>query len=216
MFGIIGVVVLFILVLIGNLIIFEKNASAISSGEAIETTDEVHPALLVIDIQEATTGEVSLVQHYIDKSEILINRINDLAKKFQRQKLPVLYIRSVITNPLINLLNSSYKKGSLGAQFDKRLNLVSPTKIVKSRNDAFYNTTLDEVLKNNQINQLYIVGLDAAHCINTTIEAAQNRNYKIKLIREAVLSESVEMKDSMFVNFEKRGVEIINLDNLEL
>ena len=214
LFSIVGTIVLIILVLVGNLIIFEKNASVISKGEPIEMIGEVHPALLVIDIQEATTGEISLVQHYIDESEVLINQVNQLTEAFIKQNIPIIYIRSEITNPLINLLNSSYAKGSLGAKFDKRLKIVSPTEIVKSRNDAFYNTTLDEVLVKNKINELYIVGLDAAHCINITIEAAKNRNYKIKIIKDAVLSESVAMKDSMFVEFEKRGVELVNMDNL--
>lgn len=214
--SILAAVVVFIVVLIINLIIFEKKASIVSTGEPIVQVNETHPALLVVDIQEATTGQASLNQHYINESERLIQNINEIATIFKRQHLPVIYIRSEITNPLVNLLNSSFAKGSVGAELDQRLQLVSSSIIVKSRNDAFINTTLDDILEKNRVNTLYIVGLDAANCINLTTQAAQNRNYNIRLISEAILSESEEMKDSMFVEFRERNVEVLNLNQLDL
>lgn len=214
-FGMIGAVVLFVLILVGNLIVFEQNAKIVSKGEPIKNYTKTNPALLVIDIQEATTGEVSMIPFYKSESERLIENINILANTFSKQNLPVIYIRSEISNPLINLLNSSYAKGSLGANLDNRLKIVSGFEIVKSRNDAFFKTALDSVLVKNQINQLYLVGLDAAHCIKVTVEAAQNRNYKIGLIKEALLSESVEMRDSMFVEFAQQGIEISTINNFK-
>jgi nicotinamidase/pyrazinamidase len=213
-FRMLGAIVLFIAVLIGNLLLFEQRASVVSEGEPIAASDEVHPALLVIDVQEATTGKSSLNQYYMAESEDLIPTINGLAESFHLHNLPVIYIRSEIRNHLINLLNSSYAAGSLGARFDKRLNLVSDMEVVKSRNDAFFKTSLDELLRKHQINQLYIAGLDAAHCINTTVAAAQNRNYDVALIRDAILSESEQMKDSMMTVFQARGVQLIRMDSL--
>jgi nicotinamidase/pyrazinamidase len=213
--SIVGLIVLLILILIINLVIFEKKASLVSKGIPIETYNKINPALLVIDIQEATTGSMSNIQHYKNESSRFIEQANTVAELFSRNQLPVIYIRSEISNVLINLLNSSFARGGIGVRFDSRLNLVSSNEIIKSRNDAFYNTDLDEVLNKNEINELYIVGLDAAHCINITVEAAQNRNYKIKLVREAILSESLEMKDSMLVEFENRGVEVVNMDKLK-
>ena len=213
-FRILGTIVLIIVVLIGNLLLFEKRASVVSEGEPIATFDVVRPALLVIDVQEATTGKSSLNKYYIANSEDLIRTINGLTESFHLHNLPVIYIRSEIRNPLINLLNSSYAAGSPGARFDKRLNLVSDMKVVKSRNDAFFKTSLDEVLRQHQVNKLYIVGLDAAHCINTTVAAAQNRNYDVALIRDAILSESEQMKDSMMTVFQARDAKLVSMDSL--
>lgn len=213
-FRIVGAFVLFIVVLFGNLLLFEKKASVVSEGEPIAASGEKHPALLVVDVQEATTGKTSLNRYYIAKSEDLIHTINGLTESFHLHNLPVIYIRSEITNPLINLLNSSYAAGSPGARFDKRLNVVSEMEVVKSRNDAFFKTSLDEVLRQHQVNKLYIVGLDAAHCINTTVAAAQNRNYDVTLIREAILSESEQMKDSMMTVFHARGAKLVSMDSL--
>lgn len=212
---IIGIIVLFILITIGNLMIFEKTSSAVSKGQPIDNFNEKNYALLVIDIQEATTGVVSENSFYTRNSDDLIKNINQITESFLHQNIPVIYIRSEITNPLINLLNNSYAKGSLGAKFDKRLNIGFGIEVVKSWNDAFLNSNLDNILSINKINELYIVGLDAAQCINITVEAAQNRNYRINLIEEAILSESAKMKDSMILSYMNRGVKVLKIDSLK-
>jgi len=209
-----GVIILFVIILIVNLIVFEKNASVISKGQPIENYNEPNCALLVIDIQEATTGEISTNSFYTSNSDALINKINRVSDYCENQNIPIIFIRSAITNPLINLLNDSYAEGSPGAKFDKRLKLNSNLEIVKSKNDAFIDTKLDNILSNNKINELYIVGLDAAYCINSTVEAAQNRNYRVNLLDDAILSESVKTKDSMIVSFKNRGVNVLKFDRL--
>jgi nicotinamidase-related amidase len=60
------------------------------------------------------------------------------------------------------------------------------------------------------------VGLDAAECVNATIEAAQNRHYIVNLIDEAVLSKTKERKDSMLAVFRDRGVKIVHMDNFDM
>ena len=214
--SIIGVVILFIIVLFVNFKIFEKNFSSVSPGQPIENYSERKAALLVVDIQEGTTGDVSKSPFYQEHSDRLIEKINRVSDIFENSNSLILYIRSEISNPLINLLDNSYAKGSLGAEFDKRLKLDSGLKVVKTGNDSFLNTTLDEILISNRINDLYIVGLDAAYCISITSEAAQNRNYHINLIQEAILSESEAMKDSMMINFRNRGIEILSIDDVNI
>lgn len=214
--GIIGTIILFVAIVIVNLIIVDKNESIISKGKPIENYSEPHYALLVIDIQEATTGDVSMYPFFKKNSDDLIKDINQIAESFKIQNIPVVYVRSEITNPLVNLINNSYAKGHPGAKYDKRLKTVSDLEVVKKYKDSFRNTDLDSILTSNKVNELYIVGLDAAECVNATVEAAQNRNYRVNLIEEAILSKSKEMKDSMIVNFKDRGVRIINIDSLNI
>lgn len=215
-FGIIGTIILFVVIVIVNLIIVQKNESIVSKGKPIKKYIEHNYALLVIDIQEATTGEFSMYPFFKTNSDNLIKNINQIVESFNSQNNPVIYVRSEITNPLTNLINSSYAKGSLGAKNDKRLKIVSGLEVVKSGKDSFRNTNLDSILTNNKVNELYIVGLDAAECVSATVEAAQNRNYKVNLVAEAILSKSKEMKDSMIVNFKYRGARVINIDSLNI
>ena len=213
--GFTGVTLLFVLTVIINLIIFEKNGSVVSKGQPIANYGENNRALLIVDIQEATTGESSLYPFFKAHSAGLINNINQLSESFTRQNNRVIYVRSEITNPLINLINNSYAKGSRGAMYDKRLKIVSGLEVVKSGEDSFRHTNLDSILTGNKINELYIVGLDAAECINATVEAAQHRNYSVNLVQEALLSKSQAQKDSMIRCFKERGVKVVSIEAFE-
>ena len=215
-FGIIGTIILFILVTIVSIIIVFKNAPIISKGQPIENYREHNSALLVVDIQEIITGEVSIYPCFKENSENLIRNINQVIESFNKLNYPVIYIRSEITNPFVNLINSTYAKGSLGVKYDKRLKIVSNLEVVKKGEDSFRNSNLDNILIGNKINELYIIGLDAAECVNATIEAAQNRRYKVNIIEEAVMSKSKKKMDSMMVSFRDRGVRVIQIDSLTI
>jgi nicotinamidase/pyrazinamidase len=215
-FGFFGAIVLFIFILIINLIITNKVQSIVTKGQPIENHIDNQSALLVIDIQEATTGDLSMYPFFEKNSEELINQINLITERFDKQNIPVIYVRSELTNPLINLINNSYAKGSPGAKFDKRMKIVSDLEVRKKGEDSFRNTNLDSILTGKRVNELFIVGLDAADCVNATVKAAQNRNYKVNLIEEAIISKSAEMKDSMMVDFIKRGVNILHINTLNV
>lgn len=215
-FGIIGIIILFILIVVVNFVLFVKNESTISKGQPIQNYGINNCALLVVDIQEVITGDLSIYPSLQEKSEILIRNINQAIDSFEVHKYPVVYIRSEINNPFINLINSSYAKGSTGVQYDKRLKIVSDIEVVKTGKDSFRKTNLDDILKANKVNELYIVGLDAAECVNATVEASQNRKYEVNIIKGAVISKSLSKTDSMMVCFHNKGVKIINLDSLNL
>jgi nicotinamidase/pyrazinamidase len=215
-YGIIGTIVLLILIVVVNLILLFKNESAISNGHPIQNYGKRNCALIVIDIQEVITGDLSIYPSLQEKSEILIQKINQAIDSFEVYNYPVIYIRSEIKNPFINLINSSYAKGSLGVQYDKRLRIISNIEVVKSGKDSFRKTILDDILTKNKVNELYIVGLDAAECVNATVEASLNRKYKVNIIKEAVISKSISKTDSMMICFRERGARIINLDSLNL
>jgi nicotinamidase/pyrazinamidase len=213
-FGVIGIFILCIAILFLNLVIAGQIQSVISKGQPITDYPEPRAALLVIDVQEATTGEVSMYPYFKEHAEIFIRNINQIVDSFKMLNLPVVYVRSEITNPLINVLNSAYAKGSQGARNDKRLNVVSSLEVIKKGKDSFRKTRLDSILIQNKVNELYITGLDAAECVNATVEAAQNRKYKVTLIEEAVISKSKALTDSMIHCFQNRGVRVIQIDKL--
>jgi len=215
-FGIIGTIILFILIVVMNLVLFVKNESIVSKGQPIQNYGKKNCALIVVDIQEVITGGLSIYPSLQEKSEILIQKINQAIDSFEVHNYPVVYIRSEINNPFINLINSSYAKGSPGVQYDKRLKIVSNIEVVKTGKDSFRETNLDDILTKNKVNELYIVGLDAAECVNATVEASLNRKYKVSIIKEAVISKSRSKTDSMIVCFREKGARIVNLDRLNL
>ncbi len=209
-----GSLVLIILILTAIVIIFNSYAGIVSKGTPIQAYKESRSALLIIDIQEATTGEYSEYPYYRENSYSLIEITNIVAENFRNHKQPVILVRSVISNPLINLINDTYAKGQPGVNFDRRLSISSNYELEKNVSDAFRNTTLDSILIKNQVNHLYIAGLDAAECINATAAAAKNRNYLISIIEDAVISRSEKLTDSMMISFRNRGIEIVKSDRI--
>ena len=57
---------------------------------------------------------------------------------------------------------------------------------------------------------LKLVGLDAAHCVTSTVQAALNRAYEISVVESAVICKTeIEKKDALD-EFRKLGVDIIS------
>jgi nicotinamidase-related amidase len=100
--------------------------------------------------------------------------------------------------------------GSEGAALDRRLKVVSDFNIPKQKQDAFSNSILDSILIANQVNKLYITGLDAGFCVNSTIEAALNRGYELTVISDAVISETDSLKVQVFKRLKTKGVTFLN------
>ena len=207
--SIVSILVLFVLVLVINYMFFQNTAVQISKGKPITQKDTVKQALLVIDIQEGTTGNYSNNDYYIMKSQEIINTINLLADSAIKNNIPVIYIKNEITNFLINILNDTYAPGSPGSKLDARLNVVSDIILNKDKADAFSNSALDSFLIKNEINKLVFTGLDLAHCVNSTIVAAENRKYNICLISDAVLAKSDSLKKAKLDEFKLRGIKVI-------
>ena len=193
-----------------NLKVFEKSTSRVTKGMPIENHHDAHAALLIIDIQEYTTGEVSVAEVLKKASDDLIRKVNKIAERSAEQGITVIYIRNVISNPIINLMNNSMAAGSMGARLDRRLNIVSDHVISKEKQDAFSNPRLDSILISNEISRLYVVGLDAAYCVNRTIEGAMNRGYDISVISDAIISDPDSVKYQMLDVFANRGVKLLS------
>lgn len=195
-------------ILVVNLLIFGKITSVVSEGERIEIKGTGNTALLVIDIQEGTTGSLSIDQCYIDRSEELISELNRLIEEAQANEWAIIYIGSEVVNPLINVLNNILARGSEGVEFDNRLAVQSDHIVIKRRNDAFHEEALNELLTELEIEEVILVGLDAAHCVYHTMQGALNRGYEVSVIEEALISESEEMKQNILETYRELGVEI--------
>lgn len=215
-FGVIGTIILFILITIVSIISVFKNAPVVSKGQPIAHYSGHNSALLIVDIQEVITGSYSIFPSLHENSEKLISRINQVVDSFKVHNYPVIYVRSEIANPFINLIDNTYAKGSLKVKYDNRLKVISNLEVVKTGEDSFRKTNLDDLLNKNKVNELYIVGLDAAECVNTTVQAAQNRQYEVNIIREALISKSERKTDSMMLKFTEMGVKVISIDSLNI
>lgn len=202
----------FVVILIVNLLIFNIIAGKVSEGEPIENRDPEKVALLVIDIQEGTTGSVSATEGYIDQAEALIARVNRLVAMAEEEGWNIIWIRSEVANPLINILNSTLARGSLGAELDRRLDSSSGQVVVKRRNDSFVNTPLDSILEEQDIGSLVVAGLDAESCVLAALQAAANRGYALRVYQETVIAREETLMPALLEAYKGLGVDIRSLE----
>lgn len=193
------------------------DASRISKGDPIPLYGIAYSAVLVIDIQEGTTGKVSDTEYYIQKSTELIDNVNTVIMFADSLQIPVVYIRQEITNWLLNFAsNNVLAEGSPGSGIDSRVKIASNNFFPKQKMDAFSNQNLSKFFLSRQITNLFVVGLDAAYCLNRTVFAAQNRGYVVYIVEDAVISETESLKDEMMQEFKSTGMNVISLDEFKV
>lgn len=207
-------VLIVILIIVYGLITYNQ-FSTVSQGETIPEYSISKSAVLVIDIQEGTTGTHSIVTLYKEQADTLIETVNTIIHKADKLNIPVIYIYHESTNFLQNLLSGgTMKKGSPSTNIDSRIHIISDVLLSKHKMDAFSNSELDTYLQDNQIDHFYITGLDAVFCVDRTVRAALNRNYKITYITDAVICHSNEKKKHLLDKYENMNIELTTSDQV--
>ena len=64
----------------------------------------------------------------------------------------------------------------------------------------------------NQIDELYLTGLDAEHCVYHTAKGALNRGYAVKIITDAVLILHEKKLTDILRKYQKKGVVLTTSD----
>jgi len=145
-------------------------------------------ALLVIDAQEDFIGEQRNKKkfNYEDVDE-LVKNINDKITIYKKNKDEVIYIANVLPN------NFFYNKffpygitGSKGAKFDKRIKIVSENYFEKQVGNAFKNNNLVKFIKENQISEVELVGVDGTYCVFKTAKGAISIGLKVTILSDGV------------------------------
>jgi nicotinamidase-related amidase len=113
--------------------------------------------------------------------------------KAQAEDALIIYIRHEFDNlrtKLVSylLLGGIGVKGNPDTQLDSRVPLLSEHIYGKGAHDSFSNLELDAFLRRNQVDELTLVGLDGAACVQRTAHGALNRGYRVNLIKNCILT----------------------------
>ena len=164
-----------------------------TQGARIVEYQNPQKALLVIDVQEDTTGTTALsLSPYKGKAEY-IARLNNAIEAANSKNILIVYVKQEFDGLWGKTLSwavfcGSNIKGNPGTKVDKRIAMLSNYKFSKSQGDSFANPKLNEFLTGQRVNELYLVGLDPEFCIYATARGALNRGYKVNVITDAILS----------------------------
>lgn len=170
----------------------------------IEAIDPSQAALLVIDMQNAfchSEGTLGISGVDVAPAQATIEPVRRLARAFNDAHRPVIWTRQVHLDPdaararKVLASHTSKRKqvsalsGTWDAAFiDEVADLaMDPTFVVtKHRFGAFYETRLQSLLDMLGVQALFIVGLTANACVETTIREAYLRDYDVVAVTDAI------------------------------
>lgn len=147
------------------------------------------PALIVIDIQNDyfSGGKMELVE-----MARATENAKTLLSSFRKKNLPVFFVQHLAVKP-----NASFFiPGTSGAEIHESIQpLENETVIVKNYPNSFRNTSLNEQLKAQQINDLIICGAMTHMCIDTTVRAAFDLGYSCSVISDACATRDLQFNE---------------------
>src|SRR5574341_396700 len=182
-----------------------------TQGKKIEKFANPQKALLVIDVQEDYTGTMAKPPFPYKDSGRLITTVNKLIDKAHKKNILVLYVKQEFNGFWGRLFSKMFAggtaiKGTPGAEIDKRISIVSDNVFSKPKADAFSNPKLEAFLNSHQVNELYIVGLDAEYCVHLTAKGALNRGYNVSIITNSILLRAEKKWDDLLKKYIKEGI----------
>ncbi len=185
-----------------------------TEGPAIADYDEPKAALIVMDIQLDFTGPEGWFAP--DVSADLIAGTNRAIGWASRHGLPVVYVQNVIEDPLMRFLSGGINAaGAPGTAFDPRVMQMPGVPVFsKGQSDAFGNKLLDEYLRSQEVDRIYLCGLDGAQCVYATARGAKNRGYQVCMVEDAIVAmrhDAQELRDI----WHKAGLSIASSTGLE-
>jgi len=68
------------------------------------------------------------------------------------------------------------------------VNVVNNNDFAKNRTDAFSNRKMEQFLIDHQVDEIFLVGLDAAFCVYYTALGALQRGYRVTVVTDAVMT----------------------------
>lgn len=168
-------------------------------------------ALLVIDAQEDFIGEQRNKNkfNYEDVDE-LVKNINDIIRTYKQNMDEVIYIANVLPNNFFNKKFFGYGiAGSKGAKFDKRIKIVSENYFEKQVGNAFKNNNLVKFIKDNEISEVELVGVDGVGCVFRTAKGAIEIGLEVTIISDSVGTVNPEKFIKMSMKLKSLGVAYI-------
>jgi len=136
-----------------------------------------NPTLLVIDVQKGFDDPFWGNRNNPDAE----SNITTLISAWRSKQLPVIHIQHCSLDPDIPL----HPDRPGNAFKEEALPIAGEKQFTKTVNSAFIGTNLERYLKDQNINDLVIVGLTTDHCVSTTTRMAGNLGFNVILASDA-------------------------------
>lgn len=164
----------------------------------------MNKALFVIDMQEVTVGvEHAKMFHYasdlLEKVNLAINNTDADC---------VIYIKNLMKKNLLNKLAPvKCFDGMKEAELVEGLSIVSDNIFEKYEGNALSNKELVKYLKENNITEIEVIGVDGGGCVSLTAIEAINAGYKVILNTEVIGTIFEKRKNKYYERLKLMGAE---------
>jgi nicotinamidase-related amidase len=182
--GIFSFAILFALYVLRNMFIPTR-------GKQIANYQNPTRALLVMDIQESGGNKQASARALPVNTPFgkMIQSVNRLIGSFDGAGQEVVYVRQVFSSKIITRLHGGrILAGRMEPRICRWINIVNNNDFAKNRTDAFSNRQLEQFLIDHQVDEIFLVGLDAAFCVYYTALGALQRGYRVTVVTDAVMT----------------------------
>ena len=154
-------------------------------------------ALVVIDIQNDIT------KHYRD----IIDNINSAVDWAAEQGMAVVYIK----HNNLSEGTRTFKPGTRGAELAPELKVVSDNIFVKTKANSLTSEAFSDFIRENGIDEFYVIGADATGCVKSTCFNMTKAGYTVHVISDCVTSYDLKKLPEMFAYYADKGCEVRTL-----
>ena len=154
-------------------------------------------ALVVIDLQNDIT------KNYRE----IIENVNEAIDRATQNGLWVIYIR----HNNLSAGTRTFKPGTHGAELVPEMKVVSGHIFTKSKSNALTSEEFAAFIKENGIDEFYVVGADAAACIKSTCYNMAKNGYAVHVLSDCITSYDKKLLPEMLTYYKSKGCEIVTL-----
>lgn len=211
--------------------------SLIETPEAVKAIKKHHAALLVIDLQflDAAPGigvfanaeksgvPIEAQEYYFKRLDhVVLPNVRRLQDAFRDLKLEVIHtrIQSLTQDgrdrgPGHKRLNLHAAPGSKEAEFLPEVAPKGDELIInKTASGVFNATNIEFILRNMEIDSLYICGVYTNECVSTTVRDACDRGFHTTLINDACATVTPELHNATISTLKDRYARVVNADDV--
>ena len=131
-------------------------------------------ALIIIDVQNDffQDGKMELKNPLVP-----LENIKKLLAKFRDEKKEIVFIQHIAAREEAGF----FIKNTGGAEIHEEINPLDSEKVViKNYPNSFFNTDLDEYLREKEVESLVITGMMTHMCVDSTTRAAKDLGYNVR------------------------------------
>lgn len=165
-------------------------------------------ALLVIDMQNVCVGKEHADFFKYDRDN-LITLVNRRIAKYESDH--VFYICQITKRNFISRFAPVQAfLGSYEAAVAEEIDVVSDHIILKYKGDAFTNPDFYKMLKERNIDEVEIIGVDGGGCVALTALGALEHNFRVIMNEQAIGTMFTKRADKYKSILKERGAETVS------